>query len=100
MTTTRRRLSRREIAYFGLRGLAAVGVVVSATVLPHGLPAALVCIASGILAVLTCVGVNAGGPGEQAGSQAFERAYAKVRPPQGDWPPYDPSRVVDGELVD
>ena len=100
MARTRRRLHRREIAYFVLRGLAAVGVVVSATVLPHGLPAALVCIGSGVLAVLTCVGVNAGGPGEQSGSAPFERAYDRIRPPQGDWPPYDPGRVVDGELVD
>jgi hypothetical protein len=97
---TRRRLTRREIAYFTLRGLAALGVVLSMTVLPSGLPAALICVVSGVLAVLTCIGVNAGGPGEQSGSAPFERAYAKVRPPQGDWPPYDPSRVVEGELVD
>lgn len=100
MARTRRRLNRREIAYFVLRGLAALGVVLSATVLPHGAPAALLCIGSGILAVLTCVGVNAGGPGEQAGSAAYERVYDRMRAPQGDWPPYDPARVVDGELVD
>jgi hypothetical protein len=23
-----------------------------------------------------------------------------VRAPQGDWPPYDPERVVEGELVE
>lgn len=100
MTRTRRRLTRREITYFTLRGLAALGVVLSAVVLPAGLPAALFCIGCGVLAVLTCVGVNAGGPGEQSGSAPFERAYARVRPPQGDWPPYDPTKVVDGELVD
>lgn len=97
---TTRRLGRREIAYFTLRGLAAAGVVMSATALPPGLPAALLCVGSGLLAVLTCIGVNAGGPGEQSGSAPFERAYARIRPPQGDWPPYDPDRVVDGELID
>lgn len=100
MHTTRRRLSQREIAYFTLRGLAALGVVLSMTVLPRGLPAALICVVSGVLAVLTCIGVNAGGPGEQSGSAPFQRAYDRVRPPQGEWPPYDPAKVVDGELVD
>lgn len=98
--TGRRRLQQREITYFVLRGAAAAGVIISATLVPHGLAAALLCVASGLLAVLTCIGVNAGGPGERAGSLAFERAYDKVRPPQGDWPPYDPSLVVDGELAD
>ena len=100
MPTTRRTLSRREVTYFALRGVAALGVLLSATVLPHGLPAALVCVASGLLAVITCVGVNAGGPSEQSGSAPFQRAYERVRAPQGEWPPYDPSRVVDGELAD
>ena len=83
-----------------LRGAAALGVLLSATVLPRGGVAALVCVVSGLLAVLTCIGVNAGGPGEQSGSAPFERAYEKIRPPQGDWPPYTPDRVVEGELVD
>ena len=100
MPTTRRTLTRREVTYFVLRGLAAVGVLVSATLLPPGLPAALVCVASGLVAVLTCIGVNAGGPGEQSGSAPFQRAYEKVRAPQGEWPPYDPTKVVDGELAD
>jgi hypothetical protein len=95
----RRRLSRREITYYVLRAVAALGVVLSAVVLPSGLPAALLCIVSGILAVLTCVGVNAGGPGEWAGSAAQQRAYERVRAPQGQWPPYD-APVVEGELVD
>ncbi len=99
MGTTRRRLTRREIAYFTLRGAAAVGVVVSATLIPHGLPAALLCIASGLLAIFTCIGVNAGGPGEQSGSAPFQRAYDRVRAPQGEWPPYD-GKVVEGELVE
>ncbi len=99
MPATRRRLTRRETTYFLLRGLAAAGVVLSAVVLPPGLPAALLCIGSGLLAVLSCMGTNAGGPGELAGAAAQERAYRRVRPPQGDWPPYDPGQVVDGELV-
>lgn len=93
-------LSRRHVAYFALRGLAAVGVLLSATVLPRGLPAALLCMACGVLAVLTCVGVNAGAAGEQAGARAQDRAYQRIRAPQGTWPPYDPGRVVDGRLVD
>lgn len=93
-------MSRREIVYFSLRGLAALGVLLSATVVPHGLAAALLCIGCGLLAVLTCVGVMAGGPGERAGSRPQQRAYDRVRAPQGEWPPYDRSRVVEGELVD
>lgn len=100
MWTTRRRLSRRELTYFCLRGSAALGVVLSATVEPPGLPAALQCIACGVVAVLTCVGVNAGGPGEAAGTAPQQRAYDRVRAPQGEWPPYAHDRVVDGELVD
>lgn len=93
-----RRPDRRQTAYFVLRGLAALGVALSATVLPPGLPAALVCVASGVLAVLTCIGVNAGGPGERAGARPQQRAYDRLRAPQGTWPPYD-ARVVDGELA-
>ncbi len=100
------RVPGRQVAYLALRGLAAAGVVVSATLVPPGLPAALLCVASGILAVLTCVGVNAGSPGELAGARAQQRAYERIRAPQGQWPPYDDphpvagaveSRLVDGE---
>ncbi len=94
------RWGRRELTYFAVRGAAALGFVLSAVVLPHGGAAALVAIACGLVAVLTCLATNAGGPGEQSGSAPFQRAYDRVRAPQGDWPPYDPSRVVDGELVD
>lgn len=87
------------MTYFSLRGLAVVGVLLSATLLPPGLPAALLCIGSGLLAILTCVAVNAGGPGEQSGSAPFQRAYDRVRAPQGEWPPFDPGKVVDGVLV-
>lgn len=100
MRKTRRRLTRREVIYFSVRAVATLGVVLSAVVLPPGIPAALLCIACGLAALLTCMGVNAGGPGEQSGSAPLQRAYDKVRPPQGDWPPYDPSQVVEGELVD
>lgn len=93
-------LTPRHVVYFSLRGLAALGVLVSATVVPRGLPAALLCMACGLLAVLTCVGVNAGATGERAGARAQDRAYQRIRPPQGEWPPYDPGRVVDGVLVD
>lgn len=93
-------LPRRQLAYFTLRGLAAAGVLASATVVPHGLPAALLCMGSGLLAVLTCVGVNAGGPGERAGAEAQQRAYDRIRPPQGAWPPYERGRVADGGLAE
>lgn len=89
----------RHVAYVALRGLAALGVVASATLVPPGLPAMLLCLASGVLAVVTCVGVNAGGPGERAGSRAQQRAYERVRAPQGLWPPYDDSYLT-AELVD
>lgn len=92
-------MSRRETAYYTLRGGAAVGFVLAATVLPHGLPAALLGMACGVLAILTCIGVNAGGPGEQAGAAAQNRAYDRVRAPQGTWPPYDPGRIVEGSVV-
>ena len=96
-------LPGRQVAYLALRGLAAAGVVVSATLVPPGLPAALLRVASGLLAVLTCVGVNAGGPGERAGARAQQRAYDRIRAPQGQWPPYaDPHPVpgrVESQLV-
>ena len=93
-------IDRRVVAYVVLRGLAAGGVLAAATLLPPGLPAALLCVASGLLAVLTCIGVNAGGPGERAGSRAQQRAYERIRAPQGAWPPYDDAYVVEAELVD
>lgn len=96
MRTRRTAAPSRKTAYFTLRGLAALGVV-GASLLPSGLPAALLCIGCGLLAVLTCVGVNAGAAGEQAGSRAQARAYDRLRAPVGDWPPYAPGdqRVVE-----
>lgn len=94
------RLDRRQKTYVALRGLAAVGFLVSALVLPRGVPAAVLCLACGLVAVLACLSTNAGGPGERAGSLAQARDYERVRAPQGDWPPFDPARVVEGELAD
>ena len=55
---------------------------------------------AGIVAVLTCVGVNAGSTGEQLGARAQDRWFDSLRAPQGDWPPYAPDRVVDGEVAE
>jgi len=74
--------------------------LLSATVLPRGAPAVIGCVVAGMGGILTCIGVNAGGPGERAGARAQTQAYEKVRPPQGDWPPYDPSKIVEGKLAD
>jgi hypothetical protein len=89
----------RAKAYFGIRGVALVAFVMSWAVLPPGGLAAGVAIAAGIAGILTCIGVNAGGPGEQAGARLQMDHYESIRPPQGDWPPFDEDRVVDGEVV-
>lgn len=93
-------LDRRQRTYVGVRAGAGVGFVLSATVLPAGLPAVLLGVSCGIAAVLAGIGVNAGGPGEQAAARAQQRAYEQIRPPQGAWPPYEERRVVEGELAD
>jgi hypothetical protein len=49
--------------------------------------------------VLSCLGINAGGPGERAGAVPQDRWFDERRAPQGDWPPFDADRVVEGELV-
>lgn len=92
-------LDRREKAYFGLRGLAALGVPASVLLMPPGVPAAAACVGFGLLAVFTCVGVNAGGPGEQAGAREQNRRLERVRAPQGDWPPYQPTAPARDEAV-
>ena len=92
-------MTGRQKAYFGIRGLAITAFVASWSVIPPGGLAAAVAICAGLAGILTCIGVNAGGPGEQAGARAEALHYEKVRPPQGDWPPYDEDRVVDGEVV-
>jgi uncharacterized membrane protein SpoIIM required for sporulation len=92
-------MTRRQKAYFVFRGGSAGIFVLSATVLPHGAPAVIGCIVAGMGGMLTCIGVNAGGPGERAGAKVQTAAYEKVRAPQGDWPPFDETKVIDGELA-
>lgn len=80
--------------YLAVRLASAAAFVLAATVLPRGVPAALVVVVAGVAAVLTCFGTNAGGPGERAGARPQDRYFDSILPPQGDWPPYDPG-VVD-----
>ncbi len=95
-----RGVTGRQKAYLAVRGSAAGVFILSATVLPPGIPSAMIAMTAGIAGVLTCIGVNAGGPGERAGARRQQQTLEKVRPPQGDWPPYDESKVIEGELVD
>ena len=92
-------LRSRKVTYFSVRAVAAVAFITSATIMPRGGAAAAVCITAGIVAVLAGIGVNAGGPGERAGARRQLDNYEAIRPPQGDWPPFDPSRDVEGEVV-
>lgn len=92
-------MTSRQRAYFVLRGGSAVTFLVSATALPHGWPALTGCAVAGLGGILTCLGVNAGGPGESAGSRAQGVRYDKVRAPQGDWPPYPVDKIVEGEVL-
>ena len=87
----------RVRTYLTLR-LVAAGAFLFAVVLPPGLPAALLVLGAGVLAVATCFGVNAGGPGERAGARPQDRWFDAQSAPQGDWPPYDPT-VQDGPGV-
>lgn len=93
-------MSRRQLAYGALRGGALVLFVLSAAVLPRGAPAVTGCITAGIVAILSCVGVNAGGPGERAGARAEQVRYERTRAPQGDWPPFPEDRVIEGRVED
>jgi len=93
-------VTARQKAYYGIRGVALLGFVLAALVMPSGVPAGLVAGGAGIVGLLTCLGVNAGGPGEQAGALEQGVRYDRARAPQGDWPPYPVDRVVDGEVVD
>ncbi len=92
-------MTRRQQAYFLFRGSSAGIFLLSATVLPRGAPAVIGCVVAGMGGLLTCIGVNAGGPGERAGARVQHQGVQKVRAPQGDWPPYPPEKVVDGEIV-
>jgi hypothetical protein len=89
----------RQKAYFGFRGASAGLFLLSATVLT-GTAAVVCCFAAGFGGLLTCLGVNAGGPGERAGARVQQGQRASTRAPQGDWPPYDDSKIIDGELLD
>lgn len=91
------RLDGRQKAYLAIRLVAALVFLVAATLLPRGLPAGLLVMAAGVAAVLACFGVNAGGPGERAGSLPQERWLDSVRAPQGDWPPYVAARAEEAE---
>lgn len=82
-------MSRRQVTYLLIRLAAALVFVLAATAMPRGLPAGLLIMAAGIVAVLSCVGINAGGPGEQAGARPQDRWFDSLRAPQGDWPPYE-----------
>lgn len=92
-------MTSRQKTYLWLRGSGAGLFVFSSAVLPHGTPAALLAITGGLIALGTCLGVNAGGPGERAGAQVQQMHLEKVRPPQGDWPPYDEDMIVEGEVL-
>lgn len=92
-------MTPRQKAYLALRGGSAGIFLFSATVLPHGAPAVIGALIGGMGGILTCFAVNAGGPGERAGARAERVAYESRRAPQGDWPPFPPEKVVDGETV-
>jgi hypothetical protein len=81
-------LDRRQKTYVVVRCAAAL-VFVLALLMPPGLGAGLAILVAGVVAVLTCLGTLAGGPGEQAGARPQNRALQQMRAPQGDWPPYD-----------
>jgi len=90
---------RRQVTYYSLRAGATCAFLLSAFVLPRGALAGGICLGAGLVAVLSGIGTNAGGPGEQAGARRQMDHYERVRAPQGDWPPFDPSRDIDGEIV-
>lgn len=91
------RLDARQKTYFAVRGVAAVAFLLAAVVLPRGVPAGLLAMAAGLVAVMTCFGTNAGGPGERAGALPQDRWFDSVRAPQGDWPPYVAARAEEAE---
>lgn len=87
----------RVAVYIAIRVVAALAFVLAATVLPKGVPAALVVVVAGVAAVMTCFGTNAGGPGERAGARPQDRWFDQHMAPQGDWPPYDVTAVETGQ---
>lgn len=92
-------MTRRQKAYYGIRGAALLVFVLAALVMPSGIAAGVAAGTAGIVGLLTCIGVNAGGPGEQAGALEQGVRYEQKRAPQGDWPPYPEDRVVEGEIL-
>ncbi|MFN2537779.1 MAG: hypothetical protein ABR549_06450 [Mycobacteriales bacterium] len=92
-------MTGRQKAYYGIRAAALLVFILAALLMPSGVPAGIAAGAAGIIGLLTCIGVNAGGPGERAGALEQGVRYEKVRAPQGDWPPYPDDKVVDGEVL-
>lgn len=92
-------MTGRAKAYYGIRVVALTCFVLAATVLPSGVPAGIVAAAAGVAGLLTCIGVNAGGPGERAGAREEGVRYDRSRAPQGDWPPYPVDKVIEGEVL-
>ena len=80
----------RKRTYLLLRLCAALAFLVGVLVLPRGLPAGLLVLGAGLVAVLSSLWSNAGSRGERYGAAAQNRYFDSVTPPQGDWPPYDP----------
>jgi hypothetical protein len=89
----------RQKAYYGIRGAAVLVFLLAALVMPSGLAAGLAAGGAGVVGLLTCIAVNAGGPGERAGAVEQGVRYERTRAPQGDWPPYPEDKVVEGEIV-
>lgn len=89
----------RKRTYLLVRLAAATVFVLAATVLPRGVPAALVVVAAGVVAVVSSLWANAGGPGERAGARPQDRWFDSVTPPQGDWPPYAEPEVDPSEAT-
>jgi hypothetical protein len=79
----------RKRTYLLVRLGAFTVLVAAATLLPRGVPAALLVVAAGVVAVVSSLWANAGGPGERAGARPQDRWFDSVMPPQGDWPPYE-----------
>ena len=78
----------RKRVYLLVRLGALVAFLVGAVALPHGVPAALLVVAAGVVAVVSSLWSNAGGPGERAGAREQDRWFDSIMPPQGEWPPY------------
>lgn len=92
-------LRRRKLVYFWLRAVCLLAFLLAAFVMPPGGVAGAVALAAGAIAVLAGIGVNAGGPGERAGARTTSDYFSSISPPQGEWPPFDPKRIVDGEVA-